>query len=59
MSHRQMEEWKLVGTSLTDSHGRLNYCVPVEHKVSPGVHSVKMVVRLVRTINLLQLPKIP
>ena len=43
--HRQMENWKLLGTGLTDSHGRLEFPVPESESVPQGIHAVKMVVR--------------
>ena len=38
-------EWTYMGTENTDGHGRLNYTVPPEKRLSQGIHPVKMVVR--------------
>eukprot|EP00795_Rhopilema_esculentum_P015516 gene15516-6779_t len=40
-----MENWKLLGTSLTDSHGRIDFQVPEAETFPQGIHAVKMVVR--------------
>lgn len=43
--HRQMENWKLIGNGLTDSHGRLDFPVDDPSTIPLGIHAVKMVVR--------------
>lgn len=41
---QRMNDWKLLGTDMTDSHGRLFYCTPTRG-MEPGIYSLKMVVR--------------
>ncbi|RUS73636.1 hypothetical protein EGW08_018609, partial [Elysia chlorotica] len=38
-------DWVLVGTDQTDSHGRLIYTIPAEHRLSQGMYPVKLIVR--------------
>lgn len=42
-------EWSLMGTEVTDGHGRLHYAIPKEKQLSLGIHPVKMVVRVDHT----------
>lgn len=38
-------EWKYLGTSKTDKHGRLTYTIEEDKRLQQGMHLVKMVVR--------------
>ncbi|XP_041348927.1 protein retinal degeneration B-like [Gigantopelta aegis] len=38
-------EWIHMGTEITDGHGRLTFEIPMEKRLSQGMHPVKMVVR--------------
>ncbi|KAH9515200.1 hypothetical protein Btru_019493 [Bulinus truncatus] len=38
-------DWVLLGTEVTDSHGRFTYTIPKEHRISQGLYPVKLVVR--------------
>ncbi|XP_055861562.1 protein retinal degeneration B-like isoform X1 [Biomphalaria glabrata] len=38
-------DWTLLGTEVTDSHGRFTYTIPKEHRISQGLYPVKLVVR--------------
>ena len=38
-------EWKLLDTVETDTHGRIRYTIPIDKKLSLGLHPVKLVVR--------------
>ncbi|CAF3708247.1 unnamed protein product [Rotaria sp. Silwood1] len=38
-------EWTLLDTIETDTHGRIRYTIPIEKKLSLGLHPVKLVVR--------------
>jgi len=43
--HRQMENWKLSGSGITDNHGRLEFPVSISEAFPLGIHAIKMVVR--------------
>ena len=45
-------EWSLMGTEVTDGHGRLHFTIPRDKQLSLGIHPVKMVVRYVYNLYL-------